>query len=157
MRTFLFSIHCNASLSSKLKGFEVYFLSERASDPHADAVARFEKRSSGPGSKQVPSPRQVAAVLRSLVKTANINEASALGSLIDRHVGERLSEPSLGVKQAAFYVLRGAEMPAVLIETAFLTNAKEERLLRSGTFQNRFAEGIAAGVAAYDERKQKER
>jgi N-acetylmuramoyl-L-alanine amidase len=151
------SIHCNASLSSKLKGFEVYFLSERASDPHADAVARFENAPLALEGKPAPSPRQVAAVLRSLVKTANINEASALGSLIDRHVGEKLSEPSLGVKQAAFYVLRGADMPAVLVETAFLTNAQEERLLKSEAFQNRFAEGIAAGVVAYDERKQKER
>jgi len=151
------SIHCNASLSSKLKGFEVYFLSERASDPHADAVARFENAPLALEGKPVPSPNQVAAVLRSLVKTANINEASALGSLIDRHVGERLSEPSLGVKQAAFYVLRGAEMPAVLVETAFLTNPKEEKLLQNESFRQKFVEGLAAGVAAYDERKQKER
>jgi len=151
------SIHCNASLSSKLKGFEVYFLSEHASDPHADAVARFENAPLALEGKPVPSPGQVAAVLRSLVKTANINEASALGSLIDHHVGTRLSEPSLGVKQAAFYVLRGAEMPAVLVETAFLTNAKEEKLLQDESFRGKFVDGIAAGVAAYDERKQKER
>ena len=151
------SIHCNASLSSKLKGFEVYFLSEHASDPHADAVARFENAPLALEGRPVPSPGQVAAVLRSLVKTANINEASVLGSLIDRHVGERLSEPSLGVKQAAFYVLRGAEMPAVLVETAFLTNAREEKLLQEESFRGKFVDGIAAGVAAYDERKQKER
>jgi N-acetylmuramoyl-L-alanine amidase len=151
------SIHCNASLSSKLKGFEVYFLSERASDPHADAVARFENAPLALEGKSAPTPGQVAAVLRSLVKTANINEASALGSLIDRHVSGQLSEPSLGVKQAAFYVLRGAEMPAVLIETAFLTNAQEEKLLQDESFREKFVNGIAEGVAAYDERKQKER
>ena len=151
------SIHCNASLSSKLKGFEVYFLSERASDPHADAVARFENAPLALEGKPVPSPNQVAAVLRSLVKTANINEASALGALISRHMGERLSEPSLGVKQAAFYVLRGAEMPAVLVETAFLTNPKEEKLLQKESFRKEFVEGLSAGIAAYDERKQKER
>jgi N-acetylmuramoyl-L-alanine amidase len=151
------SIHCNASLSAKLKGFEVYFVSEKASDPHADAVARLENASLALEGKPVPTPRQVAAVLRSLVKTANLNEASALGSLIDKHLGERLSEPSLGVKQAAFYVLRGAEMPAVLIETGFLSNAEEERLLQDPPFRQKLIAGIAAGVAAYDERKQKER
>jgi N-acetylmuramoyl-L-alanine amidase len=151
------SIHCNASLSSKLKGFEVYFLSEHASDPHADAVARFENAPLALEGRAIPSPGQVTAVLRSLVKTANINEASALGSLIDRQVSDRLSEPSLGVKQAAFYVLRGAEMPAVLLETAFLTNPKEEKLLQDPSFREKFVAGIAAGVAAYDERKQKER
>jgi N-acetylmuramoyl-L-alanine amidase len=151
------SIHCNASLSSKLKGFEVYFLSERASDPHADAVARFENAPLALEGKRVPSPSRVAAVLRSLVKTANINEASALGALIDRHMGERLSEPSLGVKQAAFYVLRGAEMPAVLIETAFVTNPKEEKLLQKESFRKEFVEGLADGIVAYDQRKASER
>jgi len=151
------SIHCNASLSSKLKGFEVYFLSETASDPHADAVARFENAPLALEGKPVPSPRQVKAVLRSLVKTANINDASALGTLVDRSVGGRLSEPSLGVKQAGFYVLRGAEMPAILIETGFLSNAQEERLLQDDAFRQKLVEGIAAGIAGYDERKQKER
>jgi N-acetylmuramoyl-L-alanine amidase len=151
------SIHCNASLSAKLKGFEVYFVSEKASDPHADAVARFENASLVLEGKPVPTPRQVAAVLRSLVKTANLNESSALGSLIDKHLGTQLLEPSLGVKQAAFYVLRGAEMPAILIETGFLSNAEEEKLLQNDTFRQKLIGGIAAGVEAYDERKQKER
>jgi len=151
------SLHCNASLSSKLKGFEVYFLSEEASDPHADAVARLENAPLALEGKQVPSPSQVKAVLRSLVKNANINEASALGALVDRHLSERLSEPSLGVKQAAFYVLRGAEMPAILIETGFISNAQEERLLQDDAFHKKMIEGIAAGIVAYDERKQKER
>jgi N-acetylmuramoyl-L-alanine amidase len=151
------SIHCNASLSSKLKGFEVYFLSEQASNSHADAVARLENASLALEGKEVPSPNQVKAVLRSLVKTANINEASALGSLIDHHMGEKLSEPSLGVKQAAFYVLRGAEMPSVLIETGFLSNPKEERLLQDSRFRKKLIAGVASGVVAYDVRKQKER
>src|SRR5258708_20704196 len=86
---FFISIHCNASLSSKLKGFEVYFLSEESSDSHADAVARLENASLALEGKPVPSPREVKAVLRSLVKNANINEASILGSLIARHLREK--------------------------------------------------------------------
>jgi N-acetylmuramoyl-L-alanine amidase len=151
------SLHCNASTSSKLKGFEVYFLSETASDPHADAVARLENAVLSLEGKEAPSPNRVKEVLRSLVKNANINEASALGSLIDRHLAQRLSEPSLGVKQAAFYVLRGAEMPAVLIETGFVSNVEEERLLQSASFRKALIQGISAGIAAYDNRKVKER
>ena len=151
------SIHCNASLSPKLKGYEVYFLSETASDPHADAVARQENAALALEGNDTPTPRQVDAVLRSLVKNANINESSSLAALMDRHLGKRLPEPSLGVKQAAFYVLRGAEMPAVLIETGFLTNPNEEKLLQNASFRKRLVDGIEAGVEAYDERKQKER
>jgi len=134
----------------------VYFLSERASDSHADAVARLENAVLAYEGKEIPSPNRVNQVLRSLVKTANINEASALGSLLDRHLAERLVEPSLGVKQAAFYVLRGAEMPAVLIETGFISNGHEEQLLENDGFHRKLIEAITAGVLAYDERKMKE-
>src|SRR5262249_4944492 len=149
------SIHCNASLSPKLKGFEVYFLSEEASDSHADAVARLENASLALEGKPIPSPNELRAGLRSPVKNAKINEASALGSMVDHHLGSRLSEPSLGVKQAAFYVLRGAEMPAVLIETGFLSNPGEEKLLADASFRKKLIDGIDAGIMAYDERKQK--
>ena len=151
------SLHCNASKSPKRKGFEVYFLSERASDSHADAVARLENAVLVYEGKEIPSPNRVKEVLRSLVKTANINEASALGSLLDKHLAERLYEPSLGVKQAAFYVLRGAEMPAVLIETGFISNSHEEQLLADDGFRQKLIEGVAGGIVAYDERKAKER
>ncbi len=61
------------------------------------------------------------------------------------------------MKQAAFYVLRGAEMPAILVEVGFLSNPIEEQLLQDPAFRKKIVSGIAAGVAAYDERKLKER
>ena len=151
------SLHCNASLSPKLKGFEIYFLSEKASDPHADAVARLENAPLALEGKSAPTPRQLENLLRSLVKNSNINESSALGSLIDHQVGNHLSEPALGVKQAGFYVLRGAEMPALLVEMAFLSNPDEEKLLQNASFRSELVQGLVAGISAYDEKKQKER
>jgi N-acetylmuramoyl-L-alanine amidase len=151
------SLHCNASLSAQLHGFEVYFLSEKASDAHADAVARTENAPLAleEGGGQVPS--QLQALLRSLVKNANINDASLLGSLVDRQVNKDLKTKSRGVQQAAFYVLRGAEMPAVLVETGFLSNTKEEKLLQNPNFRRQIMEGVANAVATYDIRKQRER
>src|SRR5262249_28102863 len=149
--------HCNASLSVRQKGFEVYFLSEKASDPHADAVARLENASLALEEKSAPSPDQVQAVLRELVKTANINEASALGSMVDREVARQLGGPSLGAHQAAFYVLRGAEMPAILIESGFLTNPQEEKLLQAAPFRTKLIEGLVSAIRSYDQRKRQER
>src|SRR5258708_32045424 len=100
------SVHCNASLSSKMNGFEVYILSEKASDPHAAAVARLENASLELEGKSPSAP--VQAVLRSLVKNANINRSAQLGGIMDRQVGEQLSQNKTGLQQAAFYVLRGA-------------------------------------------------
>lgn len=151
------SVHCNASLTNKLRGFEVYFLSETASDARADAVARAENAPLALEDTESRMPTKLKVLLHSLVRTANINDASALGALIDRRVGDRLKTPTLGVKQAAFYVLRGAEMPAVLVETGFLTNAKEERQLLDHRHRGRIVGGIAAAIDDFDRRKQRER
>lgn len=151
------SIHCNASLSPKLKGFEVYFLSETASDPHADAVARAENAPLALEGKAVPSQAQLQSLLHSLVRNSNINESSVLGALIDRDASKMSGEPSLGVKQAAFYVLRGAEMPAVLIEAGFLTNRSDEKDLLNPSFRQKLVAGIVHAVEGYDQRKVKER
>jgi N-acetylmuramoyl-L-alanine amidase len=149
------SLHCNASLSSQLHGFEVYFLSEYASDPHASAVAQMENAPLALEDKPAQASPHVQRLLRSLAKNVNINASSELGTLIDRQVTRRLSESDLGVKQAAFYVLRGAEMPAILIEMAFLSNRSDERALRREAFRRRMVEAIVAGIQEYDRRHQR--
>jgi N-acetylmuramoyl-L-alanine amidase len=146
------SLHCNASLSSHLNGFEVYFLSEKASDPHADAVARWENASLQFEGKTSP-PSSVQAVLRSLEKNTYINHAAQLGAIIDREVARQMSQADLGVKQAAFYVLRGAEMPAILIEIGFLTNKSEEHLLESKAYRRRLIKAMEAGILEYDQKQ----
>jgi len=151
------SVHCNASVSSKLKGFEVYFLSETASDPRADAVARFENAPLALEGKRAPTPSRVQKVLRSLMKTANINESSEMGSLVHQHLSKRLETEALGVKQAEFYVLRGAEMPAVLVEVGFISNPREEKSLLKSAYRHKIAQGIVDAIKAYDLRKQKDR
>jgi N-acetylmuramoyl-L-alanine amidase len=56
---------------------------------------------------------------------------------------------SRGVKQAGFYVLGGAAMPAILIEIGFVTNPREERKLRDSRYRDEIARAIAAGLAEY--------
>lgn len=149
------SIHCNASDSGRLKGFEVYFLSEKASDPRADAIARFENAPLAlEGGAPAPDDR-LSRLLRSMVKTEHINDSSELGALVHQHLSRRLSTDALGVKQAAFYVLRDAEMPAILIETGFLTNSKEGKRLNKAAYQRKIAEGVADAVDAYAARRMK--
>jgi N-acetylmuramoyl-L-alanine amidase len=55
----------------------------------------------------------------------------------------------LGVKQAPFYVLIGAEMPAILVETGFISNPRERKRLLSKKYQENLADGIAAGIERY--------
>jgi N-acetylmuramoyl-L-alanine amidase len=65
----------------------------------------------------------------------------------------RIKIESRGVKQAGFYVLRGAEMPAVLVECAFLSNAREEARLRTKKFQVQIADAVYEGIKRYLSRK----
>ena len=62
---------------------------------------------------------------------------------------QALRIPNRGVKQAGFYVLGGAAMPAVLIEIGFVTNPKEERRLKDSQYRDEIARAILAGLAEY--------
>jgi N-acetylmuramoyl-L-alanine amidase len=57
----------------------------------------------------------------------------------------------IGVKDARYQVLRGARVPAILIETGFLSNYKEERMLKNGYYRQKVAESILDGVRDYAE------
>ena len=93
------------------------------------------------------------AVLYALAKTEFINEAAELAGIVALSVGKRVDIPNRGVKQADFYVLRGANMPAMLIEMGYLTNARDEAKLQSEKYRSKMIEGICAGIISYAERK----
>jgi N-acetylmuramoyl-L-alanine amidase len=147
------SVHSNAALASSSNGFEIYFLSERASDEGAAAVARRENASmelEGPADKV---QAKLAQMLWSLAKTQDLNESSELAALVHGHAQKELEVPARGVKQAGFYVLKWAKMPAVLVESAFITNPKEEKLLRSARYQDKVVSAVVAGIREYERRK----
>jgi N-acetylmuramoyl-L-alanine amidase len=60
-----------------------------------------------------------------------------------------LNTKVLGIKGAPFYVLKGARMPAILIEAGFLSNYQEERLMRNAYYRQQIAEGIEQGIKKY--------
>ncbi|MFN3551264.1 MAG: N-acetylmuramoyl-L-alanine amidase, partial [Endomicrobiia bacterium] len=146
------SIHCNASekRSKTDHGFEIYFLSEIATDPDAVAtekleneVVRFEK--------QTEELTKLQKILWSMIVNEFINESSKLCSLIGQEVTQRTKQNYRGVKQAGFYVLRGAQMPAMLVECGFISNPTEELKLIMPEFQKLIADGIYSGIKKYFE------
>jgi N-acetylmuramoyl-L-alanine amidase len=91
-----------------------------------------------------------------MMQNEYLNESSELSSFISAIAPGRLRIANRGVKQAGFYVLRGAQMPAVLVEVAFISNYEEEMKLRNGNFQKAAALSIYEGVLRYYERKSKQ-
>jgi len=76
-------------------------------------------------------------------------ESQALAALLQREVVQALGEPDRGVRTADFYVIVNSPMPSVLVETAFITNPKEEELLRDPEAQRRIAEAIARAIVKF--------
>lgn len=147
-------IHCNSGLERDAKGFEIYFLSDRASDQEAEAVANIENSVIDLEDKSAVDDK-LKAILWSLTLNEFVNDSSELASMITNRVNdEELDIVNRGVKQAGFFVLRGAKMPAVLAECAFLSNKREERLLSKDSFQDKIVEALFYGIIDYIDRKE---
>jgi N-acetylmuramoyl-L-alanine amidase len=145
------SIHANAaprkSLYKKLHGVETYFLSP-ARSKRAKSVAMKEN------SKDVDSMDYFAK--NSFLNFLNREKILASNKLaIDIQRGmlgslkKRYKVRDSGVREGPFWVLVGAQMPAVLIEVGYLTNAYEAKNLTSWRYQQTMAEGIVNGIVRY--------
>jgi N-acetylmuramoyl-L-alanine amidase len=142
------SIHVNASNDKVSNGIETYFLN-LATDANAMRVAALENATS------THSIGEMQDILANLMKNSKIDESSRLARFVQTNLVSGLNKSykprDLGVKQAPFYVLIGAEMPAILAEISFITNPEEAKLLQNEDYLNTIAEQIAAGVVAYIE------
>jgi N-acetylmuramoyl-L-alanine amidase len=141
------SLHCNASKSRKLKGFETYFLN-LATDDQAIAVAARENATSKKNISDLES------ILNDLMQNAKIKESSRLATIVQDSMVSNLQKKysqikDLGVKQAPFYVLIGARMPAILIETSFISNKTECKRMITDKYQSNVCESITLGVEEY--------
>jgi N-acetylmuramoyl-L-alanine amidase len=147
------SIHCNSWFSERTGGFEAYFLSPARTDmDRAVAMAENSADQFVNGGPNVTS--DIDFILWDLVQNEFINESSYFAELTQKAMNERLPIRNRGVKQANFTVLQGAQMPAVLIETAFLSNPAEESLLKDAVFQDKVARGLVDAVRKFRDRYQ---
>ncbi|MEK7390344.1 MAG: N-acetylmuramoyl-L-alanine amidase [Elusimicrobiota bacterium] len=146
------SLHCNAADSKHKNGFEVYSISETASDPEAEKLAVAENAVLEYEGKN-PQDEMAKMILLAMTKTEMINESAAFAALAAKKIGGRVDIASRGVKQAAFYVLRGTHAPAILVEMAFLSHPIDEAKLASRRFRRTMAEGLAASTADYARRQ----
>jgi N-acetylmuramoyl-L-alanine amidase len=141
------SIHCNSAPSHSLRGIETYSLNI-SSDRYSIRLAARENSSSEKGMSDLQF------ILADVATRANTDESNRLASKVQHSLISHLSShyksvKDLGTKQALFYVLLGAKMPAILVETSFLSNPTEQKRLESATYQQRVAESIAAGVSQF--------
>jgi N-acetylmuramoyl-L-alanine amidase len=142
------SIHCNAAFSSRAKGFESYFLSP-ASDDLARAVAAVENSVIMLETNSSNKDKEFLTILADLKYTEYRKESRMLAEIIQTNLSKRLSTPNRGVKSALFYVLRGLEAPAVLVELGFISNPTEEGLFRKFSHRQLLAELTGESVLQF--------
>ncbi len=139
------SLHVNAHPNRRVHGIEVYYLNLASS---RDAV-RVAARENAVSSKKI-SDLQV--ILTDLMLNSKIKESSTLASDVLKGILKRVRRYKMqdnGVKEAPFYVLMGAKMPAILIEIGYITNPRDRKKLTSTRYLTSLARGIVNGILAY--------
>jgi len=141
------SIHANAALNRNAAGIETYYLNLAKTEKAAQLAAK----ENGTSLEKVSL---LQAVLFDLMANYKLNDSAHLADEVQKALyhkvsGEYAGVKNLGVKQGPFYVLVGATMPSILVETAFLSNEKEEVRLRDTQYQDATAAGILDGIRAY--------
>jgi N-acetylmuramoyl-L-alanine amidase len=140
------SVHANGVRSSKARGVETYFLNFARSD-HAEAVAARENAISE------GTLKDLQGLVKAITLNSKIDEsrdfATSVQEAMVRGVRRKHKVQDRGVHTAPFYVLIGANMPAVLAEVAFVSNPDAERRLRTASYRDLLARSLLGGVKSY--------
>src|SRR3954462_12516471 len=149
------SIHLNSSLGAGASGTETYFLSPQASDPRAASSAATENTApSAPATSDAAAPsaaeqQDVDLILWDLAQNRHLTESQRFATMIQAQLNEALQIKDRGVKQAPFRVLKGATMPAVLVELGFINNPEEEKKLQDPACRHRIVAAVVPGAPRY--------
>ncbi|MBC8018008.1 MAG: N-acetylmuramoyl-L-alanine amidase [Verrucomicrobia bacterium] len=141
------SVHANAAPNRNAAGIETYYLNLAKTEKAAQLAAK----ENGTSLEKVSV---LQAILFDLMANYKLNDSAHLAEEVQKALykkirGQHADVRNLGVKQGPFYVLVGATMPSILVETAFLSNLHEEARLKDPAYLEMTAEGILDGVRGY--------
>jgi len=145
------SVHADAFGRRDARGSSVYCLSLRgASSEAAKLLARNENMADiiG-GSPNGESSDESDPIILNMFQTNTINASRTFGGCVLKHLNRVNQVKFRTVQEAPFIVLKLPEIPSLLVETAYISNPKEEKMLRSPSFQTEIAKAIAASVKEF--------
>jgi N-acetylmuramoyl-L-alanine amidase len=147
------SLHANGAPRPAVRGAVIYTLS-------LDRVGEDARRQSQADRTVLPvfggGSREVALVEWELAQAAHLDGSNAFAGIVDQRLRTTAGLPTVALQRAPLRNLAGTNMPAVLIEMGYLTNADEERLLSSGEFQNGIALALTEAIAAFRDHVERE-
>ena len=144
------SIHADAVDDRRVRGSSVYVLSKNgASSEAARFLAKTQNESDVIGGVKLQGKgKDVQKVLVDLSQAATIDASMKLATSVKNELS-RLGKTRKRVEHAGFAVLKSPDIPSILVETAFISNASEEKKLRSATHQQKLATSVFKGLKAY--------
>jgi N-acetylmuramoyl-L-alanine amidase len=148
------SIHANWSPVAARQGIETYILSPDASDDEAAALVHLENEEGPPHEAgfggEGPEASPLTAILGDLSRATAHKDSAAMAKRIQDRLGRvRGLGPSRGLRQAPFLVLRGAQMPAALVELGYLSSPGQGALLGGAALQQRAGDALAEALIGF--------
>lgn len=147
------SLHADAiadkAAAARVRGATVYTLGEQASDQHARDLAEKENASDALGGGPITTTRpttEVRSILFDLVRRESANRAARFREQLLNSLSKRIKLSRSPRRSAAFKVLKQISTPAVLVELGYMSNPKDESLMRSKAWQKKVASAIAAAI-----------
>ncbi len=143
------SIHANSSKSRNAKGFEVYYLRDLMAHEKKDADLQDNHRIKYRNFEMDENAEHVENIVADMMYTYKQGESKHLADMMSKRASDSIDAESRGSKSCAFFVLRNTLIPAVLVEVGFLTNQKEERLLKTDEYRQKIANALAKNILDY--------
>jgi N-acetylmuramoyl-L-alanine amidase len=142
------SIHADAFKRREAHGASVYALSTQgATSTAASYLAQRENASDLVGGVTLSDKDDLlAGVLADLSMTSTLDNSLKLGEKVLRNVDTVAKLHKNRVEQAGFAVLKSPDIPSILVETGFISNPSESKLLSSSAYQKKMARAIHAGI-----------
>ena len=147
------SIHADASLNRDARGSSVYCLSTGGASSEAARVLASKENLAdiigGSPDDEGNNNDEADPIILNMFQTNTINLSKRFGIILLKHLDTVGLLKLRNVQEAPFIVLKLPEIPSILVETAYISNPREERLLRSRRFQRKIAESIATSISEF--------
>ena len=148
------SLHADSIGNRHLRGGSVYTLSERASDKEAEALARRENKSDIIAGVDLNVQSQtVAKILIDLRQRITKNNSVLFAKLLAEQLGKKTLMLRRKHRFAGFAVLKAPAIPSVLIEMGYLSNVKDEKLIRRASHRRKIAKAVVIAIGRYFSRQ----
>jgi N-acetylmuramoyl-L-alanine amidase len=140
------SLHANGSLSATVKGSEVYYL-------RLDRAGEEARRDAAATELVLPvvggTTRPIDIIPWDLAQASHVDASSRLASMLEEELAKHAPRGPRPLQQAPMRVLSGVNMPAALVEMAYLTNGEQERSVQSADFQGGIVQAIFDAVVRF--------